>query len=170
MADEKKAFSELLSDAPLATTENAISVVGALARSHHPGKFVLLLAGGMSVTLDIDAVKDYRVIAGAVAQLLVEVVLDSNKVPRELKESQAGQGGEWGYGPGYYGGQPVAPFALATPHQVPANVLAAADAFRFTPFGWPTIYWYDNTAAGSDVHHTIPRIDSGATGVAPYWD
>ncbi len=166
MADEKKTFSELLSEAPLATAENAISLAGALARSHHPGKFVLLLAGGATVTLDIDAVKDYRVIGGAVGQLLVEVVLDSNKVPRELKELQAGQGLEGGY----YAGQPVAPFALATPHQVSASVLAAAEAFRFNPFGGFTIYWLDHTVQGSDVPHTFPRFDSGATGVPPYFD
>ncbi len=119
------------------------------------------------MTLDIDAVKDYRVIGGAVGQLLVEVVLDSNKVPRELKELQAGQGLEGGY----YAGQPVAPFALATPHQVPASVLAAAEAFRFNPFGGFTIYWLDHTNPPPvDVPYTIPRFDSGATGVPPYFD
>ena len=66
MADEKKSFSELVNEAPLAVTEGSITVVGALARSHEPGKFVLIFCPECNVTLDIDAVKGYRVLGGAI--------------------------------------------------------------------------------------------------------
>lgn len=84
MSDEEKSFGELLSEAPLATGENTISLVGALARSHHSGKFVLTLAGNQSVTLDIDAVKKYRVLGGGVGQALVEVEIDRERVPHDI--------------------------------------------------------------------------------------
>jgi hypothetical protein len=57
MADEKKSFNELLSEAPLAAKEDTISLVGALERSHQPGKFVLVLGGGRTLTLEVEAVK-----------------------------------------------------------------------------------------------------------------
>lgn len=84
MADEKKSFSELLKDAPLAAQEDTVSLVGALERSNQPGKFVLAVAPGSSVTLDVDAVKGYQVLGGAVGQLLVQVDIDRARVPDSL--------------------------------------------------------------------------------------
>ena len=81
MADEKKSFSDLLSEAPLAPNEDTVSLVGALARSSQPGKFVLATSPGNSVTLDVDAVKGYQVIGGGVGQVLVQVDVDRAQVP-----------------------------------------------------------------------------------------
>jgi hypothetical protein len=44
MADEKKSFSDLLSEAPLVPNEDTVTLVGALARSSQAGKFVLATA------------------------------------------------------------------------------------------------------------------------------
>src|SRR6516164_9426664 len=112
MADEKKSFSELLSAAPLAAGEDTITLAGALERSHEPDKFVLVLGGGRSVTLEIDAVKDYRVLGGVVGQSpLVQVDLDRERVPRELTIEAA------------------APFALATPHHAPQGWPGGVNVF-----------------------------------------
>jgi len=86
MADEKKSFQELLSGAPLATKEDTITLVGVLERSHQPGKFVLVLGLGRDVTLDVSAVRDYRVLAGMVGQTLVEIDVDRDHVPREVRD------------------------------------------------------------------------------------
>jgi hypothetical protein len=83
MSDEKRSFSELVGEAPLARNEGTVTLVGALARSHEAGKFVLALCAERSVTLSIDAVREYRVLGGAVGQLLVQVEVDRDKVPRE---------------------------------------------------------------------------------------
>jgi hypothetical protein len=83
MSEEKRSFSDLVSEAPLARNEGTISLVGALARSHESGKFVLALCAERSVTISIDAVREYRVLGGAVGQLLVQVEVDRDKVPRE---------------------------------------------------------------------------------------
>jgi hypothetical protein len=63
--------------------------VGALARSSQPGKFVLALSQGNSVTLDVDAVKGYQVIGGGVGQLLVQVDIDRAKAPESAAASPA---------------------------------------------------------------------------------
>jgi hypothetical protein len=182
MSDEKKSFGELLNESPLAAGENTVSLVGALARSHQPGKFVLALAGNQSVTLDVDAVKEYKVLSGTIGQLIVQVDVDRDRVPVSLGQGQpalaqpafvpnapfknpifdqvftsfivdhpftnpivdnppvkfifegipdptgfgvnpAPFGG--GFGPVAGGFAGLAPFALATPHQAPANALAA---------------------------------------------
>jgi hypothetical protein len=81
MADEKKSFAELLNDAPLAAGENTVRLVGLLARSSDHKKFVLGLGENQSVTLDIDAVKDYRVLSGMVGQLIIEVEVDRHRLP-----------------------------------------------------------------------------------------
>ena len=141
MADEKKSFSEFVSAAPLAAAEDTINLVGAVERSHQPNKFVLVLGSGRSVTLEIDAVKDYRVLGGLVGQLLVQVDLDRERVPRELTEAQPAIGA-------------VPPFAIATPHHVPQGVAGTqAGLGGVNVFGgpgipkWPggdfTLYWFD---------------------------
>jgi len=82
MAEKKKSFSDLLSEAPLAPAEDTVTLVGALARSSQAGKFILALSQGNSITLDVDAVKGYQVIGGGVGQLLVQVDVDKTKVPQ----------------------------------------------------------------------------------------
>ncbi len=95
MADEKKSFSELVNEAPLAVTEGSITVVGALARSHEPGKFVLIFCPECNVTLDIDAVKGYRVLGGAIGQLFVQLEIARDKISHEVltEITKAGFGG-----------------------------------------------------------------------------
>jgi len=85
MADETKSFSDLLSEAPLAPNEDTVSLVGTLARSNQPGKFVLATSPGNSLTLDVDAVKSHQVIGGGVGQLLVQVDVDRAKVPESVQ-------------------------------------------------------------------------------------
>ena len=85
MAEKRKSFSDLLSEAPLAPAEDTVSLVGALARSSQAGKFILALSQGNSVTLDVDAVKGYQVIGGGVGQLLVQVDVDKTKVPQSAQ-------------------------------------------------------------------------------------
>lgn len=84
---EKKSFSELLGEAPLATAEKTVSLTGVLARSHEPGKFVLTMADNQSVTLDVDAVKEHKVVSGMVGQLIVQVEVDRDRVPRPGPEA-----------------------------------------------------------------------------------
>lgn len=86
MADEKKkTFEDLLKDAPEAPGAGAVSLVGALARSKEPGKFVLTTTDGQQVTLDTDAVKSFTVLSGAIGQTLVRIEFDSARVPESLR-------------------------------------------------------------------------------------
>jgi hypothetical protein len=129
MPDEIKLFSELVKEAPLATEEDTVSLVGLLGRSAESGKFVLQLAPGNNITLDIDAVKGYRVLGASVGQTVVQVNVDRGKVP-------------------------TAPFTVATAHQAPQNTLAALGAManpayvlgttiRFFDAGGATLLRYD---------------------------
>jgi len=93
MADKKKTFNDLLSEAPLAANEDTVTLVGALSRSSQPGKFVLTTSPGNSVTLDVDAVKSHQVIGGGVGQLLVQVDVDRAKVPESATEAVLKSGG-----------------------------------------------------------------------------
>jgi len=93
MADEKKPFSELLNEAPLAPDENTVTLTGALARSSQPGKFVLATGTGNSVTLDVDAVKDYQVLGGGVGQVLVQLTVDRAKVPEAAQSAVKSESG-----------------------------------------------------------------------------
>jgi hypothetical protein len=86
MAGKTKSFSELLSEAPLSTAEETVTLAGALGRSTQAGKFVLTLGPGNSVTLDQSAVKSYQVLGGGVGQLLVQVDVDKDKVPAEVAQ------------------------------------------------------------------------------------
>lgn len=78
---EKKSFSELLGEAPMATGEKTITLTGALSRSADPGKFVLTMGDNQTATLNVDAVKQYKVLSGMVGQMIVEVEVDRDKVP-----------------------------------------------------------------------------------------
>jgi hypothetical protein len=91
MADDDKSFKELLSEAPLAA--DTVTVVGALARTHEPDKFVLALADGNTVTLETKAVKSFTRLGGAIGQLLVQLELDAKLVPKDLYLTHPGGGG-----------------------------------------------------------------------------
>jgi hypothetical protein len=93
MPDEKKSFRELLGDAPAAS--DTISLVGTLSRSHEAGKFVITLADGRSMALNIDAVKEHTVLAGSVGQILVRIEVDSKSVPAEAALERAGLKSLW---------------------------------------------------------------------------
>ena len=79
---EKKSFSELLNEAPLASAERTVCITGVLARSNEPGKFVLTTGDNQTVTLDVDAVKEHKVLSGMVGQLVVQVEVDKDRVPK----------------------------------------------------------------------------------------
>jgi hypothetical protein len=209
MASEKKSFSELLSEAPAATSEKTVSLTGALARSNEPGKFVLSMGDNQTVTLDVDAVKDHKVLSGMVGQVIVQVEVDRDKVPAAATQvatefrtlpfidqhqtfpsldtnpiqdrlhtvpfspygtdvitdvappkyiiENTGTIQENVVDPGNFGVDPAAganfaqgfaPFALATPHQAPQQMLAmqypSPQGFRTSPI-WDhhTIYYSD---------------------------
>jgi hypothetical protein len=198
MADEKKSFSDLLSEAPLAANEDTISLVGALARSNQPGKFVLATGSGNSLTLDVAAVKGHQVIGGGVGQLLVQVDVDRAQVPESAQQAiQKSGGGVLQSGlpdvkhPTYDFKHPVLdkypweepvrtnpetdlrPFALATEQQAPPSALAAMEASPVSNF--KTFFSWDiNTPYSLDNNtghwdvHKNPILD--ATGRPPYLD
>jgi hypothetical protein len=85
MADNSE-FQRLLSEAPMASNADTVTVVGILARTGDAERFVLTLAGGRSVTLDVDAVKSAKKIAGAIGQAMVQLELDAKKAPENVRE------------------------------------------------------------------------------------
>lgn len=85
MASEKKSFSELLEEAPLASSKNTIQITGVLARSREPGKFILTTGEGQTVTLDVEAVKEHRVLSGMIGQTIVQVEVDRDQAPEEIR-------------------------------------------------------------------------------------
>jgi hypothetical protein len=184
MATDRKSFNELLQEAPAAA--QTVSLMGTLSRSSEPDKFVITLASGQSLTLDVDAVKDHTVMGGAVGQLVVKVDLDPSRVPSDARTAatetqrpveqtvfwqdvakspfldsqtvlfldlKAPQLDVAGPGPvppggdpwGGLGAQMLAPFALATAHQAPAQQIAAIQAAyrRGHTLPWP-IGWGGN--------------------------
>lgn len=62
MASNDKSFEELVNEAPLAPAAGTVSLVGKLAKSSEPGKFVLTLPDGSAMTLDTAAVKGHEVL------------------------------------------------------------------------------------------------------------
>jgi hypothetical protein len=107
MASEE--FKQLLSKAPEASDSDTMTVVGALARSPQPGKFVLGTAGGQTIALDVAAVKNHKVVAESVGQLLVELELDATKLSPETRAALSA----------------TSPFVGAAAHQAPAETMAA---------------------------------------------
>lgn len=156
MPDEKPSFKELLDAAPLATKEDSVTLTGALERSRHPEKFVLVLENGRSVVLDVSAVKDCRVIAGMIGQKLVQIDVARDQVPREIGENSPTDLARFHKPPHlekYSWEEPIrthyadirpnpypefdpysagyygmVPFALATRHQAPGEAIAAMAA------------------------------------------
>src|SRR5580704_11137439 len=84
--DKSKSFEGLLSEAPIGADEGTLKLVGALHRLHQQGKFMLSFGLGQSVTLDVDAVRDHKVIASSVGQTIVEIDIPRELIPREIRE------------------------------------------------------------------------------------
>jgi hypothetical protein len=86
MAEDKSDFQKLLSEAPLASSADTVTVVGTLSRTPDAAHFMLTLADGRSVTLDVNAVKSAKKIAGAIGQSMVQLELDAKHVPEGVRE------------------------------------------------------------------------------------
>lgn len=71
VANEEHDFATLLHDAPMAPDADTVTVVGTLARTHDAAHFMLTLPDGRSVTLEVNAVKSAKTIAGAIGQSVV---------------------------------------------------------------------------------------------------
>jgi hypothetical protein len=102
MAQDDRSFNDLLRDAPLAEA-GGTTVVGALSRLPQPDKFMLTLMDGRSITLDTKSVKAHMRLPSVAGCVMVQLTLDPGADPK----------GE------------LAPFALATPHHVAAETVAA---------------------------------------------
>jgi hypothetical protein len=162
MAKPDSEFEELLRDAPMAPDADTVTVVGTLTRTPDAARFNLTLADGRTVTLDVDAVKSAKAIAGAIGQSLVQVALDAKRVPESLAaaflkaRADLPQHTGWldaaGPNAGHGGGPPtgsvpqieaigdprvemVAPFVAAAPHHAHPAAIAA-----LTAFGGPRTY------------------------------
>jgi len=85
MAKDESDFQKLLSEAPMAPSADTVTVVGVLARTADAARFMLTLPDGRSVTLDVDAVKSAKPIAGAIGQTVVQLELDPKHVPENLR-------------------------------------------------------------------------------------
>ncbi len=197
MADEKKSFKDLLSEAPLAASEDTVSLVGALARSSDPAKFVLALGQGNNVTLDVAAVKSHQVLGGGVGQLLVQIEVDRSQLPEEAKQAvdparQVTTGLADLKHPAFETGyvdikhplldkspweEPTRtnpqlddpPFALATAQQAPAESVAAMQA---APASTRTFFTSDINTGFRDVNTGYRDVNTGPydTGHLPYLD
>jgi len=161
MAKEENEFQKLLSEAPAAPSADTITVMGALARSADPTRFVLTLPSGQSETLEVAAVKSAKKIAGAVGQSLVELELDAKRVPEDMRNLgnlgnpfKPPSSDGWGYGGygGNYGGgtrgqtgfeditsatgvgglPTAAPFVAIAPHHVQPGTMNALGFMNFT--------------------------------------
>jgi hypothetical protein len=84
VANEEHDFATLLRDAPMASDADTVTVVGTLARTHDAGHFMLTLPDGRSVTLEINAVKSAKAIAGAIGQSVVQLELDAKRIPENV--------------------------------------------------------------------------------------
>lgn len=78
-------FDQLLNKAPLGPSSDSVTIVGVLARSPHEGRFVVTVPNGQTFTLEVMAVKQHKVVAESVGQLLVELELDAKKLPPEVR-------------------------------------------------------------------------------------
>jgi hypothetical protein len=140
MAREENEFQKLLSDAPMAP--DTVTLIGALARSGDPAKFVLTLLNGRSETLDVAAVKAAKPIAGPIGLSLVQLEVDARRVPENIRNPAVGGPDSAAYGDvpvsflpkavldsaGARGGDPlsIAPFVAMAPRQAAREYLEAA--------------------------------------------
>jgi hypothetical protein len=84
VANEEHDFAKLLRDAPMAPDAETVTVVGTLARTHDASHFVLTLPDGRSVTLEVNAVKSAKTMAGAIGQSVVQLELDAKRIPENV--------------------------------------------------------------------------------------
>jgi len=185
MAKEDKSFADLVQEAPAAAAEATVSLVGTLAKSSEAGKFVLALQDGRLVTLETSAVKGHAVLGSSLGRTIVRIEVESGKVPAPASPFavgplmmntglldhppmtygwldtsplwDAGTTDFWFDVAQPYGAGAAAPFAMATPHQAPANVLAA-----LSPSG---VVSHMRKLPGV-AEHTYPPLD--VTGTS-YW-
>ena len=136
----KGSFDDLVNEAPSSSpAPGTVSLVGTSARSTEPGKFVLTLQGGSSVTLDNDIRRKGHVVLGSSKEhMIIRIDVDLKKIPagtvlggsiRPSFGATRTNGDQIGP-PVAYGGPVQAsffiiPFALVTWRQVPAPTLAA---------------------------------------------
>jgi hypothetical protein len=176
MAREESEFQKLLSEAPMASSADTITVVGALSRTADPLHFMLTLPDGRSEALEVAAVKSAKKIAGAVGQALVELELDAKKIPEGLshfkkpglENTGLADFQHWGpivgggpLGPGSIpqievGVSPVAglaPFATAMPHQADPATRAALEYWANAFSGIRTYFNAYNWTG--DQHHIM---------------
>ena len=173
MANEENDFAKLLRDAPMASDADIVTVVGILARTHDAAHFMLTLPDGRSVTLEVNAVKSAKTIAGAIGQSVVQLELDAKRIPESLLGYKArldvptggvnygthlayfDPGGGGGSNPAIeIGGDPAAglmPFVAAMPHHAPhatieALALLGGTRTYFTAYDWTTD------------HHTVFKV------------
>jgi hypothetical protein len=142
MAGKDKSFEELVKEAPPAPAEGTVSLVGTLARSGEPGKFVLTLQDGSTLTLETAAVKGHEVLGTSVGQTIVRVDVEAEKIP-PTSPTRVPDIIKVHNDPGqtHQGMDRAIPFALATPHQVSLSTLEALQGLvaRYTG----TVYWAD---------------------------
>jgi hypothetical protein len=86
--NEEHDFAKLLRDAPMAPDADTVTVVGTLARTHDAAHFMLTLPDGRSVTLEVNAVKSAKTIAGAIGQSVVQMELDAKRIPESVRDLQ----------------------------------------------------------------------------------
>ena len=79
MAHEKS-FEDLVAEAPSADAET-VTVVGRLAKSPDPGKFVLHLADGRTHALPTSAVKRHTVLGNAAGHAIVQIDVEPEHLP-----------------------------------------------------------------------------------------
>ena len=134
MADEKKSFDTLLSEAPMFAQADTVTLTGALARSPEEGKFVLVQADGSGVTIAVAAVQEYTVLGASFGQQIIQVELDPKQVPEEVAAQAVSLATHTRPNPILGAERPIVrvpqavPFALATPHHVSDDILTEMNA------------------------------------------
>jgi hypothetical protein len=126
MAERHSEFEKLLSEAPMASDVDRVTLVGSLARTSDPGCFVLRMPDGRSAKLEVDAVKSAKTIAGGVGQSLVELEVDATRVPKEVFGLKAGSeasaaaiGTPWYQDVGLTTRTYLTPYSWTADHRIP---------------------------------------------------
>lgn len=150
MAGNGKSFEELVNDAPPAQAAGTVSLVGMLAKSSEPGKFVLTLRDGSELTLETAAVKEHEVLGASVGQTIVRVDVEAADIPAtsptrvpDMFKAPNDLGGT------HQGMDRALPFALATAHQAALSTVAALEA-AWSPWGSTWAPWGSSTGALQD--------------------
>ena len=89
MAKDEKTFADLVKDAPSGAETGTVTVVGLLAKSDDPKKFVLHLQGGRSHTVDTAAVKKHTVLGHSVGHAVVQLEIDRESLPAQTDQPHA---------------------------------------------------------------------------------